>query len=104
MRIGASSVPALPVPVDYRREAIGERSARQSARAVATTAEPAVEREVTRIRARASTQQTSSTENSQSFSEALPPRTRSALQSYSSNGPSIAERLGVDLAGIDVYA
>lgn len=103
MRIGASSVPALPVPVDYRREAIGERSARQSARTVATTAEPAVEREVTRIRARASTQQTS-TANSQSFSEAFPPRTRSALQSYSSNGPSIAERLGVDLAGIDVYA
>lgn len=103
MRIGASPVPALPVPVDYRREAIGERSARQPARTVATTAEPVVEREVTRIRARASAQQTS-TENSQSFSDALPQRTRSALQSYTNNGPSIAERLGVDLAGIDVYA
>jgi hypothetical protein len=103
VRIGAPSVPALPVPVDYRREAIGERSARRSERAVATTAEPVVEREVTRIRSRASAQQTG-TERVQSFSDALSQRTRSALQSYTSNGPSIEERLGVELAGIDVYA
>lgn len=101
MRIGASSVPALPVPVDYRREAIGERSARRSERAVATTAEPVVEREVTRSRASA---QQAGTERVQSFSDALSQRTRSALQSYTSNGPSIEERLGVELAGIDVYA
>lgn len=103
MRIGASSVPALPVPVDYRREAIAERSARQSTQTVATTAEPSVEREVTRIRSRASAQQ-AGTERTQSFSESLPQRTRSALQSYTSNGPTIEERLGVELAGIDVYA
>ena len=103
MRIGASSVPALPVPVDYRREAIAERSARQQARNVATTAEPVVEREVTRIRSRASAQ-SAGTERVQSFSDALSRHTRSALQSYTSNGPSIAERLGVELAGIDVYA
>jgi hypothetical protein len=103
VRIGASSVPALPVPVDYRREAIGERGARQQQRTIATTDEPVVEREVTRIRSRASAQQ-AGTERVQSFSDALSQRTRSALQSYTSNGPSIEERLGVELAGIDVYA
>ncbi len=106
MRIGATSVPALPVPVNYRREDIAERPPRQPAQTVATSsAEPTAEREVTRIRARASaaTQKTAS-DRAQSFNESLPQRARSALQSYTSNGPTIEERLGVELAGIDVYA
>lgn len=102
MRIGASSLPALPVPVGYRREDIAERPSRQSGQAVATTAEPVVEREVTRIRAHAAAQQAGA--DRQSFTDAASQRTRNALLSYTSNGPSIEERLGVELAGIDVYA
>lgn len=103
MRIGASSLPALPVPVGYRREDIAERPSRQSGRAVEVTAEPVVEREVTRIRARAAAHQ-AGTESQRSFTDVASPRARNALLSYTSNGPSIEERLGVELAGIDVYA
>lgn len=31
------------------------------------------------------------------------PRNRQALQSYFANLPSMGERLGVELAGVDVY-
>ena len=105
MRVGASSLPALPAPVSYRREDIAERPARQPAPTAATAAEPTVEREVTRIRARASTaSQQTGTDRQRSFTDAASQRTRNALLSYTSNGPSIQERLGVELAGIDVYA
>lgn len=104
MRIGASTLPALPVPANSRRDDIAERSSRQSAQAVATTAEPAVEREVTRIRTRASAAAQQTTNRQQSFADTLSQRSRAALASYTSNGPTIQERLGVDLAGIDVYA
>jgi len=31
-------------------------------------------------------------------------RKRAALQTYQSNGPSIEERLGVELVGVDTFA
>ena len=33
----------------------------------------------------------------------LPPQVRGALQSYLSNGPSLSERYGVELAGVDIF-
>lgn len=33
----------------------------------------------------------------------LPPQVRGALQSYLSNGPSLGERYGVELAGVDLF-
>lgn len=33
----------------------------------------------------------------------LPPQIRGALQSYLSNGPSLSERYGVELAGVDIF-
>ena len=105
MRVGASTLPALPVPVTSRREGIAERQASPPNQTVAVTAEPTAEREVTRIRARASAAaQQAGTNRQQPFSDAVSKRARSALSSYGSNGPSIEERLGVQLAGIDVYA
>ncbi|MDB6061100.1 MAG: hypothetical protein JWM78_1203 [Verrucomicrobiaceae bacterium] len=105
MRIGASTLPALPAPVSYRRDDIGESPARQPSQAVVATSEPAAEREITRIRTRASTNSQQTTTDRQQFSsDSLPQRTRNALLSYTSNGPSIEERLGVELAGIDAYA
>ncbi len=37
------------------------------------------------------------------LSDALSARSRMALHTYLSNGPSMAERLGVELAGVDIY-
>ncbi len=33
----------------------------------------------------------------------LAPQVRGALQSYLSNGPSLSERYGVELAGVDIF-
>jgi hypothetical protein len=38
------------------------------------------------------------------FADTLPPKARNAVTAYSNNGPSIEERLGVELVGIDTYA
>lgn len=35
--------------------------------------------------------------------QSLSPHSRGALQSYLSNGPSLAERYGVELAGVDLF-
>lgn len=94
VRIG-SSIPLLPTSVADR----GQR-ARSETPSVAAgeTVAAAPEREVTRIRSRVS-----SAREAQDFSQSnLPPRSRSALQSYLQNGPSLTERLGVELVGIDV--
>ena len=94
VRIG-SSIPLLPTSVADR----GQR-ARNDAQPVSSreTAAPAPEREVTRIRSRVN-----SARETQDFSQSnLPQRSRNALQSYLQNGPSLTERLGVELVGIDV--
>lgn len=35
--------------------------------------------------------------------QSLSPQNRNAMQSYLSNGPTLAERFGVELAGVDLY-
>ncbi len=97
MQVGSSNLPALPIATDYRRRDDYERAPRPR------QVEPEQPREVTRIRMRASNG-VERTEQSAPFAENVTARNRPALQSYQSNGPTIEERLGVDLAGIDVYA
>lgn len=101
MRIGAPSVPALPVSLDYRRDAVGER------RSQPREPEAAAEREVTRVRARSGAAAANSANrqvDGSYLSESWSQHTRTALLSYASNGPTIEERLGVELVGIDLYA
>lgn len=100
MRIG-SSLPLLPTPVPDRGYGAGSR-ARQ-----ATTIPGGQEqapREVTRIRSRAASDSGARTASEQQAfaNDNLSSRSRGALQSYLANGPSLSERLGVELAGIDV--
>lgn len=94
MRIG-SSLPYLPSSVSDR----GYAAPRASQVEPESGGESAPRGEVTRVRSRAS--------NSGDFSStlsdrSLPQRARDALQSYLANGPTLSERLGVELAGIDV--
>lgn len=110
MQIGGS-FSTLPAPANYRRDDVAERrqgGRRQSDQldAVAQqSAQQASDRgEVTRIRTRAPVATQTANADVSKFSDVLAGRNRSALQAYSSNGPSIAERLGVELAGVDVYA
>ena len=106
MQVGAastSSIALLPVPVNRREDAL-ERAAEQRRQVVVEPAEQAPQRETTRVRVRASAAAQQASNQAQEVLRDLPPRQRSALQSYLSNGPSMEERLGVDLAGIDVYA
>ena len=97
MRIG-SSLPLLPTPVSDRGYGAGSR-----ARPTSTTTDVPEQapREVTRIRSRADGSQTTSGQRTFA-NDNLPSRSRDALQSYLANGPSLSERLGVELAGIDV--
>ena len=104
MRIGASTLPALPSSVAHRRDDIVERSSRANAFAE-VVAEAAGERETTRNKVRSATPSQQAESQLEPFLDSkLPSSARAALLSYSSNGPSIEERLGVELAGIDVYA
>ena len=94
MRIG-SSLPYLPSPVSDR----GHAAPRAPQVEPESGGESASRGEVTRVRSRAG--------NSGDFAStlsdrSLPQRARDALQSYLANGPSLSERLGVELAGIDV--
>ena len=98
MQVGSSHLPALPIATDYRRRDDYERPSRPQQ----VESDRPQQREVTRIRARASGVER--TEQSAPFAENVTARNRPALQSYQSNGPTIEERLGVELAGIDVYA
>lgn len=95
MRIG-SSLPYLPNPVSDRGYAAPRAPQVESE----SGGEPTTPRgDVTRVRSRAS--------NGGDFAStlsdrSLPQRARDALQSYLANGPTLSERLGVELAGIDV--
>ncbi len=74
------------------------RTESQASAAPEASAERIPQRDVTRIRSRVA-----AGSETQSFSQGdLPSHSRSALQSYRMNGPSLSERLGVELAGIDV--
>lgn len=97
MRIGSPSLPLLPTTVSDR----GYGAARNSR--PTDSVEAAVDQmprgEVTRIRRAVS----AVGDALQNLSDRnLPQRSRDALQSYLANGPTLSERLGVDLAGIDV--
>jgi hypothetical protein len=97
VRIG-SSIPLLPS--GPQTQAVPERAqrARGEAPTVAETGNRSAEREVVRIRSRVATAR-----ETQDFSQSsLSPRSRAALSSYQANGPTLSERLGVELAGIDV--
>ncbi len=109
MQIGAASTSAvalLPVPVNRREDAL-ERAAGQRRQLVVEPAEQQSsqpQRETTRVRVRASAEAQQASNQAQEVLRDLPPRQRNAMQSYLNNGPTMEERLGVDLAGIDVYA
>lgn len=105
MPIGFSTVSTLPAPVAYRRDGLDER--RQPAREQTISEQQPQQQaagEVTRIRTRASVaaQRVDNASSSQ-YTDNLPPRGRNAVAAYSSNGPSIEERLGVELVGVDLY-
>jgi hypothetical protein len=107
VQVGAastSSIALLPVPVNSRRDDVAERSAAQSQQvAEVGSRQSQLQGEVTRIRVRPSAEAQQASEQAQSVLRDLPPRQRSAVQSYLDNGPTIQERLGVELAGIDEY-
>jgi hypothetical protein len=114
VQVGAastSSLALLPVAVTPRRDDVAERAAEQarkqqlaSSQVALAQADQPVDREVTRIRTRASAAAQQASSQAQQTLRDLPSRQRGALQTYLSNGPSIQERLGVELAGIDVFA
>lgn len=105
MQIGFNSVLTLPVPASYRRDELDERRQQQSKQTAITQPQPQRQApgEVTRIRTRPSVAAQNADNQLPKFAD-LPSRARSAVAAYSSNGPSIEERLGVELAGVDVYA
>jgi hypothetical protein len=90
-----SSPPSLPVAVDYRRERVGDAAGGRVDEGV----EVAPRRDATRIdvsRIRAERLATESLAD-------LPARSRGAMSAYLSNGPTLSERYGVELAGIDLF-
>jgi len=109
VQIRGGAFSTLPVPVNRRDELTdrrhGDRRQIYAPEAASQTAPQSSGRgEITRIRARASVAVQSADNQLPKFADNLPPRARNAVAAYSNNGPSIAERLGVDLVGVDVYA
>ena len=100
MQVGSSYLPALPVATDYRRGAYGRAP---QVPPTAARAEQPESTETTRLRMRPSAA-TQGAEQRIALAENVAERNRPALQAYQSNGPTIAERFGVELAGIDVFA
>jgi hypothetical protein len=101
----STSTVLLPLAIAPRRDDVGDRStAEQRKPQAAGSIDQTTQREVTRIRTRASAAAQQASSQAQQTLRDLPERQRNALQSYLSNGPSIQERLGVELAGIDVFA
>ena len=114
MQIGLSSVSTLPVPASYRRDGLAQRQQQSDQAAAVQQQQPQqasqqqAAGEVTRAtRASVSTQRGDNlpkyAANAQ-YTDNLSAQARNAVAAYASNGPSAAERLGVELAGVDVYA
>lgn len=104
MQIGFGSVSTLPAPVVYRRDELDER--RQQGREQSISQQQPQQQatgEITRIRTRASVAAQRAETQAPQYTENLPARSRNAVAAYSSNGPSIEERLGVELVGVDLY-
>ena len=105
MQIGFNTLPTLPVPANYRRDELDERRQQRNQAAVTQQSQPQqATGEVTRIRPRPISAAQSADNSLPKFSDNLPARARNAVAAYSSNGPSIEERLGVELVGVDLYA
>jgi len=108
VQVGAASsstTALLPAAIAPRRDDVADRSTTEQRRQLANTeVDQAPQRETTRIRTRASAAAQQANNQAQETLRDLPARKRGALQTYLSNGPSIQERLGVELAGIDVFA
>ncbi len=104
MQIGFSTLSTLPVPANYRRDELSGRRQQSDQTAVAQPQPQQQTGEVTRIRTRASVAAQRADSQAPQYPNNLPPRARNAVAAYSSNGPSIEERLGVELVGVDVYA
>lgn len=102
MQIGFRSLPTLPAPV-YRRDELDERRQQQREQVSQQQPQQQGSGEVTRIRTRASVAAQNVETQAPQFADNLPARGRSAVAAYSSNGPSIEERLGVELVGVDLY-
>jgi len=106
VQIRSSTFSTLPVPVNRRDELADRRQGdRRQPDVAAQTAASATEREITRIRPRANPETQRADNGVSAFADLLANgRSRAAILAYSSNGPSIEERLGVELVGVDVYA
>ena len=102
MPIGFSSVSTLPAPVVYRRDDLVERRQQQREQVSQQPPQQQATGEVTRIRTRASVAAQRVESQAPQFDD-LPARGRTAMAAYSNNGPSIEERLGVELVGVDLY-
>lgn len=98
MRIG-SSLPLLPTSVSDRGYGVGSRARQnqpvQDATEQVSRAAPRARSQIIGGSGQGASEQTSADQN-------LSSRSLGALQSYRANGPSLSERLGVELAGIDV--
>lgn len=103
MQIGSSTLSTLPVPARYRSDELEERRQQREQTSATPPQQQQAAGEVTRIRARASVASQRVDDQSPRFNN-LPTYARNAVTAYSNNGPSIEERLGVELAGVDVYA
>jgi hypothetical protein len=104
VQISSSSLSTLPVAVNYRRDGLDDATQRPTRPVAGQSSQDPVQGEITRIRPRPSTSAQRSYNNpSEEQLQNLPQRGRSAVQAYLSNGPSVEERLGVELAGLDVF-
>lgn len=102
MQINTSSLSILP-SAGFRRDGTVDTSP-QRARPAAAREESPPRGAVARIRARAAALPADADFGTSDALQNLPARSRNALQSYLNNGPTMSERLGVDLAGVDVFA
>jgi len=102
VQVGSSYLPALPIATDYRRG--GYERAPRAQPAGERTDQQTQQGEITRIRTRASAAAQSSEQRPAFIADNVSGRNRAALQTYQSNGPSIEERLGVELVGVDTFA
>ncbi len=98
---------SLPIVAPTRRDSLSDSKQQSNTVLPATPVEDNSARgEVTRIRTRPSpsTQQAYDNGPNAEQLQSLSARSRTAVTSYLNNGPSVEERLGVELAGVDTFA
>lgn len=103
MQIGASSlITTLPQPIAPRDGAVERVQRRVEPVEAVDQSDSAPQREITRIRSRIAAEYQQSSSSGQQLPDNVAGRNRGALQSYLNNGPTIEERLGVELVGLDI--